>query len=386
MSPDKGQDPDPFAETPLTASERRGMLEKLSAYIRPRTSDMSGARSRAVRALWEQLREQETVESFQSVAESLLDLLDQPDTGQLAEAAPDAQSAGPTAVSEPVEKVDTVKAGDPVASADAPGSKGGPEDGLRSRREVSDASRASGQATNPPEALPGGARAGSSIIETRQGAAIAIGVAVVVLIAVIALALQAGSKDSGSAEVADATATPTYLPPVSLTREIRNAGLNPAKFEAACLNQNYERLQWFHDRIPVQITCLYHAGVDLDTGSRVNPPRPRYEVSLANRDKLRFDFGITPAGLRRTCLAIAREFRASSLRGSGDGDTYWQIAERHHLDSIVAYTETGDVYSGSRLDPCIRFADVDPWWGAAPYFVASGKAKNDRDGLVYDWS
>ena len=65
-------DPDPFVETPLDAVERREMLEKLAAYMKPILQPATDESRAQLRAMWDDLREQETVESFKVHAELVL--------------------------------------------------------------------------------------------------------------------------------------------------------------------------------------------------------------------------------------------------------------------------------------------------------------------------
>ena len=236
---------------------------------------------------------------------------------------------------------------------------------------------------SPPEPARASDEGGSGVSPALVGG---IAAAVLLVGGVAAFAIIESGGDSGAAagdSGASSVVAPTYTPPAGLTRELRDAGLSPAKFKAACEERNYDKLRWFQRRIDARITCAYHAGINLFSGLPADPPAPKYTVSAANREKLKSDFGMVPSDLRRTCLQIAREFRESSLRGKDDGDTYWEIADKHHSSSIESYTE--GKYAGSRLDPCVRFAGLDPSYGAAPYFVADGTADNDEDGLSYDW-
>ena len=349
-------DPDPFAETPLSPTERQEMLGKLAEHIRPRVQALSDARSSRIRVLWEDLRGAETVESFQSAAGALLDALDRP------------ESVG---ANEPV--------GPQPPSTHHEAEAGRNEGWLPTGKPA----QTLGDSSPAPAGIPQG-RGSTASLKTGIG----IGAVVVALIgtAAIMIALQSGDSSAESAAGGGAARPVEYTPPASLTKELRDAGLSPAKFRQACEDQDYARLRWFQIRIGAPITCRFHAGVDVSTGLRAAPPPPHYRVSGASREKLRSEFGMVPSDIRPACLAIAREFRAGELRGANDGDTYWGIARSHHRSSVVSYIEGGDVFSGSRLDPCIRFAGLDPWGGAPPYFVANGTADSDRAGLSYTWT
>ena len=89
MPPKRSDDPDPFAETPLAADERRDMLETLADHMKPILQTASEVRRAELQGLWDELRDQETVESFRSRAELLLARLGEPDpvnTGSQTEA------------------------------------------------------------------------------------------------------------------------------------------------------------------------------------------------------------------------------------------------------------------------------------------------------------
>ncbi len=375
MSPHDPADPDPFAETPLSDSERSEMLQKLTDYMRPRVADLDDQARDGIRALWDELRDQTTVESFEARAEALLDALEEP---ALASAA-----AQPIAGPETGTNLPAADAPPPTSgpTGRAAGMAGGEERDSTAHAGASPAAAAAPRQTAATAGAPA-PNGGDKVVVIARVSAVVVAIGAVVAIVLVA---SSGSDSGGSATAADAVEAPIYRPSSRLTQEIRTAGLNPGKFRQACLAQNYERVKWFQDRIPVRITCRYHAAVDLDTGSPAKPGGPRYEVARPNRDTLWSEFGLRPSELRPVCLKIAREYCASSLRGDADSDTYWSISDRHHGSAVVSYTANNNVFSGSRRDPCVRFADVDPWYGAAPYFVANGTARNDTDGLEYDW-
>ena len=346
-------EPNPFSEVPLDEGERAELLAKLSEHAQPLIAKLSKEERESAEALWNDLRTQTTVSSFRSAAAAFLDALEQPE--------PNGSSDG---------------SDEALARAEAPRPVGAQPSTLPS----------------PP--LGGSEPSVASADKSGSGvsAPLVVGIAVAVLLVgggVAVFAISQSGNDSGAGagdSGASAEAASTYTPPAGFTRELRDAGLSPAKFKAACEQQNYNKLKSFQRRIDARITCAYHAGIDLDTGLLADPPGPKYTVSAANREKLWSEALMNPSDLRPACLQIAREFREDNLlRGKKDADTYWDIARRHHASLIVSYFEQGDVYSGSRLDPCIRFAGVDPWYGAAPYFVANGTADNDKEGLSYDW-
>ncbi len=76
MSPRRPDDPDPIAETPLAPDDRAAMLEKLSEHMRPRIRTLSDDRRNELKCRWDDLRDQDTVESFTTKAEELLAALD----------------------------------------------------------------------------------------------------------------------------------------------------------------------------------------------------------------------------------------------------------------------------------------------------------------------
>ena len=342
-------DPDPFEEVPLDDAERARLLRQLAEHAQPLIAKLSKEERESAEVLWDDLRTQATVSSFQSAAAAFLDALEQAGQNSGGEGSDDA-----------------------LVDADAPSAVGA---------ESSD--RPPAPLGGPKPSVASADKGGSGVSAPVIGG---IAAAVLLVGGVAVFAISQSGDDSGAAagdSGAAAEAASTYTPPAGLTRELRDAGLSPAKFKAACEEQDYDKLRWFDRRIDAQITCAYHAGIDLDTGLPADPPGPKYTVSAANREKLKSEFGMVPSDLRPTCLQIAREFRESRLRGKKDGDTYWEIADKHHSSSIRSYSE--GKYSGSRLDPCLRFAGVDPWFGAAPYFVANGRADNDTEGLTYTY-
>ncbi len=76
MSPRHPDDPDPFAETPLAPDDRAAMLEQLSDHMRPRVRTLGDDRRGELKTHWDELRDQDTVESFTTKAEELLAALD----------------------------------------------------------------------------------------------------------------------------------------------------------------------------------------------------------------------------------------------------------------------------------------------------------------------
>lgn len=84
MTPKRPDDPDPFAETPLDPAERREMLEKLAAHMKPLVQPAPEDSRAHLRAIWDELREQETVESFKAQAEVLLAALQELPSGERA--------------------------------------------------------------------------------------------------------------------------------------------------------------------------------------------------------------------------------------------------------------------------------------------------------------
>ena len=74
-------DPDPFRESPLDPAERRAMLEKLAEHMRPSIEAAGGAERTELRALWNDLRRQTTINGFRDRAEQLLTTLDASETG-----------------------------------------------------------------------------------------------------------------------------------------------------------------------------------------------------------------------------------------------------------------------------------------------------------------
>ena len=71
-------DPDPLSEVPLDAGERAELLEKLADHARPLIAQLSEEQRGAAQELWERLRTQTTVASFEREAAAFLDALEDP--------------------------------------------------------------------------------------------------------------------------------------------------------------------------------------------------------------------------------------------------------------------------------------------------------------------
>jgi len=81
-------DPDPFSSTALDPAERKAMLEKLSDYLRPHIAAADDAQRSQLRAMWNELRRQQTVEDFRREAEHLLAAIEGDESVQAPSSAP----------------------------------------------------------------------------------------------------------------------------------------------------------------------------------------------------------------------------------------------------------------------------------------------------------